>query len=85
MSRDRLNALMALYLGGTSPQRKPVSAKQRAQDLIAAMDAGGVPLSPFIVNDIARQLGLTVTAEACMADTIKKIRHTLGADEGKRL
>ena len=79
MSRDRLSALMARYLGGTPPQSKPVSAKQRAQDLIAAIDAGGVPLNPFIVNDIARQMGLTVDTKARMADTIERIRKALGS------
>ncbi len=78
MSRDRLSALMARYLGGTPPQRKPISAEQRAQDLIAAIDAGGVPLNPFIVNDIARQMGLTVDTEARMADTSERIRKALG-------
>ena len=79
MNRDRLSALMARYLGGAPPQRKPVSAEQRAQDLIAAIDAGGIPLNPLIVNDIARQMGLTVDTKAHMADTIGRIRTALGS------
>lgn len=74
MNSDRLSALLTRYLGGTRPQRKPVSVEQRARDLIAAMDAGGLPLNPFIVNDIARQLGLEVAADAQMGHTIVEIR-----------
>lgn len=77
MNSDRLSALLTRYLGGTRPQRQPVSAEQRARDLIAAIDAGGVPLNPFIVNDIARQLGLEVDAEAQMSHTIERIRKAL--------
>ena len=77
MSRDRLSALMVRYLGGTSAQRKPVSAEQRAQDLIAAIDAGGLPLNPARVNDIARQLGLEVSTKASMPETIERIRQAV--------
>ncbi|MBK9441528.1 MAG: hypothetical protein IPN53_09515 [Comamonadaceae bacterium] len=48
--------------------------RQRALDLLAAIDAGGVPLNPARVNDIARQLGLEVSTKAPMADTIARIR-----------
>ena len=47
---------------------------QRALDLLAAIDAGGVPLSPAIVNQIARNLGLEVSREASMDETIPRIR-----------
>jgi hypothetical protein len=45
--------------------------------LITAVDAGGLPLNPMIVNDIARQLGLAVDVNARMADTIAGIRRAL--------
>jgi hypothetical protein len=77
MNGDRLSTLLARYLGGTRPQRKPIPVEQRANDLIAAIDAGGVPLNPFIVNDIARQLGLEVAPESRMKDTIAGIRKVL--------
>lgn len=77
MNSDRLSSLLARYLGGPRPQRKPVPVEQRARDLIAAIDAGGLPLNPFIVNDIARQLGLEVAAEAQMRHTIERIRKAL--------
>ena len=35
----------------------PDPDRQRALDLIAAVDAGGLPLNPARVNDIGRRLG----------------------------
>ena len=55
----------------------PPSDRQRAQDLIAAIDAGGLPLNPARVNDIARQLGLEVSRSAPMDATIARIREAL--------
>lgn len=51
--------------------------RQRAEDLIAAIDAGGVPLNPARVNDIARRLGLEVSTRARMDETIARIRAAL--------
>jgi hypothetical protein len=59
------------------PGKKPASPEQRAKDLIAAIDAGGVPLNPARVNDIARQLGLEVSTRAPMQETIERIRSVL--------
>lgn len=56
---------------------KPPSDRQRAVDLVAAIDAGGLPLNPARVNHIARQLGLEVSATAPMAETIERIRQAL--------
>jgi hypothetical protein len=50
---------------------------QRAAALIAAVDAGGIPLNPARVNDIARQLGLEVSPRASVDDTIARIRRAL--------
>jgi hypothetical protein len=55
----------------------PPSARQRAASLIAAIDAGGLPLNPARVNDIARQLGLEVSRKASVEDTIARIRKAL--------
>ena len=59
--------------------RRPVlrSDRQRANDLIAAIDAGGIPLHPARVNDIARRLGLEVSKKAPMDETIARIRAAL--------
>ena len=55
----------------------PLSDRQRALDLIAAIDAGGLPLNPARVNDIARRLGLEVSRHAAMGETIERIRAAL--------
>jgi hypothetical protein len=77
MNNERIKAMLTRCLGGQSPIPKSVDVTQRAKDLIAAIDAGGLPLSPFIVNDIGRQLGLEVTSDAPMMDTIARIRKLL--------
>ena len=59
-------------------RRRPLSAEQRARDLIRSVDAGGLPLNAAIVNDIARQLGLEVSSKARMDETIARIREALG-------
>jgi hypothetical protein len=73
LSKRTLLWLKACLQGG-----KPPSPEQRAQDLIAAIDAGGLPLNPGRVNDIARQLGLEVSTRAPMPETIERIRKALG-------
>lgn len=50
---------------------------ERAQALIAAIDQGGIPLNPMIVNRIARDLGLEVLTSAPMGLTIERIRSVL--------
>ena len=50
---------------------------QRARDLIAAVDAGGIPLNPARVNAIARALGLEVSSRARVEDTLARIRAAL--------
>jgi len=56
-----------------------ISALTRAQDLLTAIDRGGIPLSPIIVNRIARNLGLEVATTDLMPDTIERIRHYIDA------
>lgn len=56
---------------------KPPSHLQRAQDLITAIDAGGIPLIPARVNDIARQMGMEVPLDSPMSETIERIRLAL--------
>lgn len=48
-----------------------------ARALIRAIDAGGIPLNPMRVNQIARQLDLEVSARAPMEETIERIRQHL--------
>jgi hypothetical protein len=70
---NHLSRLTDLFLGrpACSPERR------RALDLIAAIDAGGLPLNPARVNDIARKLGLEVSTTAPMEETIARIRTAL--------
>ncbi len=60
---------------GGSPER------QRALALVAAIDAGGLPLNPARVNDIARQLGLEVSRHAPVEHTVARIRAALARPE----
>ena len=50
---------------------------QRARELLAAIDAGGIPLNPAIVNRIARGLGLEVSPAAPMDETVERIRQAV--------
>lgn len=50
---------------------------RRAHDLIAAIDKGGLPLNPAIVNQIGRALGLDVSSKARIEDTVERIRQAL--------
>ena len=54
------------------------SEMRRARALIAAVDAGGIPLNPAKVNAIARDLGLEVSVKAPVEDTIRRIRSAVG-------
>lgn len=71
-------ATLLRWLKTLLPTRKdPSPDRQRALDLIAAVDAGGVPLNPARVNDIARKLGLEVSTKAPVEETIERIRAAL--------
>jgi hypothetical protein len=50
---------------------------ERARRLIAAIDAGGIPLDPRRITRIAEALGLEVHRKARTADTIERIRAAL--------
>lgn len=65
-------------LWGWWRRRQEAPAEVRhAQDLLRAIEAGGVPLNPAKVNAIARGLGLEVSKQAPMDDTIVRIRLAL--------
>ncbi len=59
------------------PRPAPSSERQQAQALVDAVDAGGLPLNPARVNQIARQLGLEVSTRAPVEQTIVRIRAAL--------
>lgn len=76
--KSRLIKRMRSHFAGR-PAAEADAPLARAQSLLAAIDAGGVPLSPAIVNDIARRLGLEVSAQASMDETIPRIRAAVAA------
>ena len=55
----------------------PLTERQQAQALVAAVDRGGLPLNPARVNQIARSLGLEVSARAPVEQTVERIRQAL--------
>jgi hypothetical protein len=50
---------------------------RQASDVIAAIDAGGMPLNPARINEIARSLGLEVSRKAPVEETVGRIRSAL--------
>ena len=58
-------------------KRKPLTDIEQAQQLILAIDRGGIPLNPAKVNAIARNLGLEVSRRAPVEQTIERIRACL--------
>ena len=58
-------------------KRKPLSDIEQAQQLIEAIDHGGIPLNPAKVNAIARNLGLEVSRRSPVEHTIARIRAYL--------
>lgn len=60
-----------------TPRRSRTPEHQHALDLLAAVDAGGLPLNPARVNHIARQLGLEVSVHAPVEQTIARIRAAM--------
>lgn len=57
-------------------RRKPKLPRelQAGKDVIAAIDAGGLPLDPSRINRIARGLGLEVSARAPVEETVARLR-----------
>ena len=53
------------------------AAEQQARALLAAIDAGGIPLHPAKVNQIAAALGLPVSREEAVEATIARIRAAI--------
>ncbi|MGQ0711172.1 MAG: hypothetical protein ACT4NV_15665 [Rhodoferax sp.] len=67
-------ALHKLY-GVVAPSRPAAAPElERARALVRAIDAGGMPLNPARVNQIARALGLEVSPKAPVEETIERIR-----------
>ncbi len=57
-------------------RRKPKLPRelQAGREVIAAIDAGGLPLDATRINRIARDLGLDVSPQAPLEDTVARLR-----------
>lgn len=75
--RNRLRRLRDWCSIRLRPAAAPLSDIEQARTLIAAIDAGGIPLNPLRVNTIARSLGLEVSRRAPVEETIARIRAAL--------
>jgi hypothetical protein len=80
--RTAWQRLTAWLLARLRPRRPPPTEHQQAQALVDAVDAGGLPLNPARVNQIARQLGLEVSTRAPVEQTIDRIRAALARQRG---
>ena len=54
--------------------RPALTDLDRARALLQAVDRGGVPLDPVLVNGLARRLGMDVSRRAPMTDTLGRLR-----------
>ncbi len=55
---------------------------QAGRDVLAAVDAGGLPLNPARINQIARDLGLEVSRSAAVEETVERIRAAVNRGMG---
>jgi hypothetical protein len=60
-----------------SPRSRLPLEWQRAHDVVKAVDAGGMPLHPARINQIARDLGLDVDTRAPVEVTVERLRRLL--------
>ncbi|HZX30365.1 MAG TPA: hypothetical protein VFF03_03340 [Rhodocyclaceae bacterium] len=76
MGKKRLGrtGLLKWLLGFARPGATLPPEVRKAREVIAAIDAGGVPLNPLKINDVARNLGLEVSRKAPVEETIQRIR-----------
>ncbi len=72
-----MNPLIFRLLNWYKPSDDTPTDIQRAKQLIAAIDAGGIPLDPARITRIAEGLGLEVSRKARTADTIERIRMAI--------
>jgi hypothetical protein len=77
MLRPLIQAFLALARSLCRTRMTPPPEIRQARDLVAAIDAGGVPLNPAKVNSVARNLGLEVSRKAAVEETIERIRAAL--------
>lgn len=72
-----MKAFLRRFFKLSPAANQPLSDIERTQQLISAIDRGGVPLDKAIIDRIAESFGLDVSKSARMEDTIKRIRAAL--------
>lgn len=77
-----LRSLLAATLNRRLAALRDPDEVRRARELVAAVDAGGLPLNPALVNQVARGLGLEVSRQAPVEQTVQRIRAALRRLEG---
>jgi hypothetical protein len=53
--------------------------QQKARQLIKAIEQGGIPTDPILVNKVGRSLGLEISPSAPMEQTIERIAQILAS------
>ncbi|MCX7167026.1 MAG: hypothetical protein NTV11_12235 [Rhodocyclales bacterium] len=84
--------MLLRWLADRLARREALSPElKQGRELLAAIDAGGIPLNPAIINRIARNLGLEVSTSAAVEETIGRIRaavergtNAFSAEDGLR-
>lgn len=76
-----MKAFLQRLFRRSSASSGTLSDIERARQLIAAIDAGGIPLDEAIINRIAENFGLEVSRTARTEDTIERIRAALNRCE----
>jgi hypothetical protein len=77
MGPHRRPGLLARLSARLFRQPAELGDYDRARNLIAAIDRGGIPLNAARINAIARGLGLEVSAKAPPEETVHRIRAAL--------
>ncbi|HCI13785.1 MAG TPA: hypothetical protein DFK12_07450 [Gallionellaceae bacterium] len=72
-----MNAFISRLLNWLKPRDNMPPEIRRAQQLISAIDAGGIPLDPGRIGRIAEDLGLEISRNARTEHTIERIRAAL--------
>ena len=62
------------WLRNLFPSRPALPSEiERAKEVLAAIDKGGMPLNPAKINAIARDIGLEVRKNAPLEETVQRI------------
>ena len=77
MTPGRWRRWLTARLGIATDRATAPPEVRQARELVAAVDAGGLPLNPARVNAVARALGLEVSARAPVGQTVERIRAAL--------